>query len=59
MRSGGSLFIAPFWKNKDENAFQISLFKNLKALVVGALIATLLLASVEALVTVLYPTARI
>lgn len=45
-----SIFIAPFWKNKDENAFWIFLFKNLKALVVAALIATLLLASVEALV---------
>lgn len=45
-----ALFIAPFWKNKDENAFWIFLFRNLKALVVGALIATLLLASVEALV---------
>lgn len=45
-----ALFIAPFWKNKDENAFWIFLFKNLKALVVAALIATLLLASVEALV---------
>lgn len=45
-----SIFIAPFWKNKDENAFWIFLFKNLKALVVGALIAALLLASVEALV---------
>lgn len=45
-----SIFIAPFWKNKDENAFWIFLFRNLKALVVGALIAALLLASVEALV---------
>lgn len=45
-----SIFIAPFWKNKDENAFWIFLFKNLKALVVAALIATLLLASIEALV---------
>lgn len=44
------IFIAPFWKDKDENAFWIFLFRNLKALVVGALIATLLLASVEALV---------
>ena len=44
------IFIAPFWKDKDENAFWIFLFKNLKALVVGALIAALLLASVEALV---------
>lgn len=44
------IFIAPFWKNKDENAFWIFLFKNLKALVVGALIAALLLASAEALV---------
>ena len=45
-----SIFIAPFWKDKDENAFWIFLFRNLKALVVGALIAALLLASVEALV---------
>lgn len=45
-----SIFIAPFWKNKDENAFWIFLFKNLKALVVAALITALLLASVEALV---------
>ena len=44
------IFIAPFWKDKDENAFWIFLFRNLKALVVGALIAALLLASVEALV---------
>ncbi|WP_173384645.1 DUF4153 domain-containing protein [Fibrobacter succinogenes] len=44
------IFIAPFWKDKDENAFWIFLFKNLKALVVAALIAALLLASVEALV---------
>ncbi len=45
-----SIFIAPFWKNKDENAFWIFLFKNLKALVVAALVTALLLASVEALV---------
>jgi hypothetical protein len=45
-----ALFIAPFWKQKDENAFWNFLCKNIKALVVGALIATLLLASVEALV---------
>ena len=45
-----ALFIAPFWKNKDENAFWIFLFKNLKALVVAALVTALLLASVEALV---------
>ena len=44
------IFIAPFWKNKDENAFWIFLFKNLKALVVAALVTALLLASVEALV---------
>lgn len=45
-----SIFIAPFWKDKDENAFWIFLFKNLKALVVAALVTALLLASVEALV---------
>ena len=45
-----SIFIAPFWKQKDENAFWIFLFKNLKALVVAALVTALLLASVEALV---------
>ncbi|WP_458448973.1 DUF4153 domain-containing protein [Fibrobacter sp.] len=45
-----SIFIAPFWKNKDENAFWIFLFKKLKALVVAALVTALLLASVEALV---------
>ena len=45
-----SIFIAPFWKDKDENAFWIFLFKNLKALVVGALVATLLFCSVAALV---------
>ena len=45
-----SIFIAPFWKNKDENAFWIFLFKNIKALVVAALVTALLLASVEALV---------
>ena len=45
-----SIFIAPFRKNKDENAFWIFLFKNLKALVVAALVTALLLASVEALV---------
>ncbi|SHH40096.1 protein of unknown function [Fibrobacter sp. UWCM] len=45
-----ALFIAPFWKQKDENAFWIFLFKNLKALVVAALVTALLLASVEALV---------
>ncbi|MBQ3721032.1 MAG: DUF4153 domain-containing protein [Fibrobacter sp.] len=45
-----SIFIAPFWKNKDENAFWIFLFKNLKALAVAALVTALLLASVEALV---------
>ena len=44
------IFIAPFWKDKDENAFWIFLFKNLKALVVGALVATLLFCSVAALV---------
>lgn len=44
------IFIAPFWKNKDENAFWIFLFKNLKAMVVGVLVTSLLLASVEALV---------
>lgn len=44
------IFIAPFWNNKDENAFWIFLFKNLKALVVAALVTALLLASVEALV---------
>lgn len=44
------IFIAPFWKNKDENAFWIFLFKNLKAMVVGVLVTALLLASVEALV---------
>lgn len=45
-----SIFIVPFWKDKDENAFWIFLFKNLKALVVAALVTALLLASVEALV---------
>ena len=45
-----SIFIAPFWKDKDENAFWIFLFKNLKALVVGALVAALLCGSVAALV---------
>ena len=45
-----SIFIAPFWKDKDENAFWIFLFKNLKALVVSALVATLLFCSVAALV---------
>lgn len=44
------IFIAPFWKDKDENAFWIFLFKNLKALAVGALVATLLFCSVAALV---------
>ena len=44
------IFIAPFWKDKDENAFWIFLFKNLKALVVSALVATLLFCSVAALV---------
>ena len=44
------IFIAPFWKDRDENAFWIFLFRNLKALVVAALVAALLLASVEALV---------
>ena len=45
-----SIFIAPFWKQKDENAFWIFLFRNLKALLVGAVVASLLLGSVEALV---------
>ena len=45
-----ALFIAPFWKQKDENAFWNFLCKNIKALVVGALIAGILLGSVEALV---------
>ena len=45
-----SIFIAPFWKQKDENAFWIFLFRNLKALIVGAVVASLLLGSVEALV---------
>ncbi len=45
-----SIFIAPFWKDRDENAFWIFLFRNLKALVVAALVTALLLASVEALV---------
>ena len=44
------IFIAPFWKDRDENAFWIFLFRNLKALVVAALVTALLLASVEALV---------
>ncbi|MBR4785131.1 MAG: DUF4153 domain-containing protein [Fibrobacter sp.] len=44
------LFIAPFWKQKDENAFWIFTFKNIKALLVAALVAGILLASVEALV---------
>ena len=45
-----SIFITPFWKQKDENAFWIFLFRNLKALIVGAVVASLLLGSVEALV---------
>lgn len=45
-----SIFIAPFWKQKDENAFWIFLFRNLKALIVGALVAALLCGSVAALV---------
>ncbi len=45
-----SIFIVPFWKDKDENAFWIFLFKNLKALIIGALVATLLCGSVMALV---------
>ena len=45
-----ALFIAPFWKQKDENAFWNFLCKNIKALIVGALIASLLLGSVESLV---------
>ena len=44
------LFIAPFWKQKDENAFWIFTFKNIKALIVGAVVASILLGSVEALV---------
>ena len=44
-----SIFIAPFWKQKDENAFWIFLFRNLKALIIGALVATLLCGSVMAL----------
>ncbi len=44
------LFIAPFWKQKNENAFWIFTFKNIKALIVGALIASVLLGSIEALV---------
>ena len=43
------IFFAPFWKDKDENAFWIFLFRNLKALVVGALVATLLFCSVAVL----------
>ena len=45
-----SIFIAPFWKQKDENAFWIFLFRNLKSLIVGALVAALLCGSVVALV---------
>ena len=45
-----SIFIAPFWKQKDENAFWIFLFRNIKALIIGALVATLLCGSVMALV---------
>jgi len=45
-----SIFIAPFWKQKDENAFWIFLFRNLKSLIVGALVAALLCGSVAALV---------
>ena len=44
-----SIFIAPFWKQKDENAFWIFLFRNIKALIIGALVATLLCCSVMAL----------
>ena len=44
------LFIAPFWKQKDENAFWIFTFKNIKALLVAALVAGILLGSIEALV---------
>lgn len=44
------LFIAPFWKQKDEDAFWNFLCKNIKALVIGILIAGLLLGSIEALV---------
>lgn len=44
------LFIAPFWKQKDENAFWNFLCKNIKALLVAALITGILLGSVEALV---------
>ena len=44
------LFIAPFWKQKDENAFWRFTLKNIKALIVGALVASILLGSVVALV---------
>ena len=45
-----SIFIGPFWKQKDENAFWIFLFKNIKALVISALVASILLGSIAALV---------
>jgi len=44
------IFVAPFWKDRDENAFWIFLFKSIKALVVGALVAALLFGSIAVLV---------
>ena len=45
-----SLFIAPFWKQPNENGFWIFLQKNIKALISAALVSAILLGATEALV---------
>lgn len=45
-----SIFFAPFWKQKDENAFWNFLQKNIKALITAAIISAILLGAIEGLV---------
>ena len=44
-----SLFIAPFFKQKDENGFWVFLMKNAKAAVIAIAISVVLLAAIEGL----------
>ena len=44
-----SIFVAPFFKQKDENGFWVFLMKNAKAAVIAGAISAVLLASIEGL----------